>query len=91
MPLAPASTPVPFRVVNIGGGQPVGLMAFIETLERVLGRQSIRNILPMQLGDVPRTFASPELLKQLTGYCPQTGLAQGMSAFTSWYRDYYKK
>jgi UDP-glucuronate 4-epimerase len=91
MPLAPASAPVPFRVVNIGGGQPVGLMAFIETLERVLGRQSIRNMLPMQQGDVPRTFASPELLKQLTGYCPQTGLAQGMSAFTSWYRDYYGK
>ena len=91
MPLAPASTPVPFRVVNIGGGQPVGLMAFIETLERVLGRQSIRNMLPMQQGDVPRTFASPELLKHLTGYCPQTGLAQGMSAFTNWYRDYYRK
>ena len=91
MPLAPASTPVPFRVVNIGGGQPIGRMAFIETLERVLGRQSIRNMLPMQQGDVPRTFASPELLKQLTGYCPQTGLAQGMSAFTSCYRDYYGK
>ena len=91
MPLAPASTPEPFRVVNIGGGQPIGLMAFIETLERVLGRQSIRNMLPMQQGDVPRTFASPEFLKQLTGYSPQTGLAQGMSAFTSWYRDYYGK
>jgi UDP-glucuronate 4-epimerase len=91
MPLAPASTPVPFRVVNIGGGQPVGLMAFIETLERVLGRQSIHNMLPMQQGDVPRTFASPEFLKQLMGYSPQTGLAQGMSAFTSWYRDYYGK
>lgn len=91
MPLAPPSTPVPFRVVNIGGGQPVGLLAFIETLERVLGRQSIRNMLPMQQGDVPRTFASPELLKKLTGYSPQTGLAQGMSAFTSWYRDYYGK
>ncbi len=91
MPLAPESTPVPFRIVNIGGGQPVGLMAFIETLERVLGKQSIRNMLPMQQGDVPRTFASPEFLKQLTGYSPQTGLAQGMSAFTSWYRDYYGK
>ena len=91
MPLAPASTPVPFRVVNIGGGQPIGLMAFIETLERVLGRQSIRNLLPMQQGDVPRTSASPEFLKQLTGYSPQTGLAQGKSAFTSWYRDYYGK
>ena len=91
MLLQPTSTPVPFRIVNIGGGQPIGLMTFIETLERVLDKKAIRNMLPMQQGDVPRTFASPELLRQLTGYCPQTGLAQGMSAFTSWYRDYYGK
>ena len=91
MPLPPASTPVPFRVVNIGGGQPVGLMVFIETLEKLLGKPAIRNMLPMQSGDVRRTFASPELLKQLTGYCPQTSLAQGMSTFVNWHRAYYKQ
>ena len=90
MPLAPEKTAVPFRVVNIGGGQPVGLISFIDTLERVLGKRTTRRMLPMQQGDVPRTYASPELLKQLTGYCPQTGLAQGISAFVTWYRDYYE-
>jgi UDP-glucuronate 4-epimerase len=91
MPLLPADTPVPFRIVNIGGGQPIGLMTFIETLERALGKPAIRKMLPMQQGDVPRTHASPELLKQLTGFCPQMGLAQGIGAFVKWYRDYYRK
>ncbi len=91
MPLPPASTTVPFRIVNIGGGQPIGLMTFIETLEKLLDKPAIRNMLPIQPGDMRRTFASPELLKQLTGFCPQTSLAQGMGAFVSWYRDYYKR
>jgi UDP-glucuronate 4-epimerase len=91
MPIPPTKTPVPFRVVNIGGGQPIGLIAFIETLERVLGKQAVRKMLPMQRGDVPCTYASPELLKQLTGFYPQMGLAQGVGAFVSWYRDYYRK
>ena len=91
MPLPPAGAPVPFRIVNIGGGQPIGLMTFIETLERALGKPAIRNMLPMQQGDVPRTYASPELLKQLTGFYPQMGLAQGIGAFVNWYRDYYRK
>ena len=91
MPLPPTNAPVPFRIVNIGGGQPIGLMTFIETLERALGKPAIRKMLPMQQGDVPRTHASPELLKQLTGFCPQMGLAQGIGAFIKWYRDYYRK
>jgi UDP-glucuronate 4-epimerase len=91
MPLPPTNAPVPFRIVNIGGGQPIGLMTFIETLERALGKPAIRKMLPMQPGDVRRTHASPELLKQLTGFCPQMGLAQGIGAFVKWYRDYYGK
>lgn len=91
MPLPPLAEPVPFRIVNIGGGQPIGLLTFIETLERALGKPAIRKMLPMQQGDVPRTHASPELLKKLTGFCPQMGLAQGIGAFASWYRDYYRK
>ncbi|RVP08203.1 NAD-dependent epimerase, partial [Sinorhizobium meliloti] len=56
----------PFRVVNTGGGQPVELMTFVETVEKAVGRPAIHNMLPMQQGDVPRTFASPDLLEALT-------------------------
>ncbi len=79
----------PFRAVNIGGGQPVGLMAFIETLEAALNRKAVRRMLPMQPGDVPRTFASPALLETLTGYRPATPIAAGVAEFVKWYRKYY--
>jgi len=91
VPLVPPAAPVPFRVINIGGGQPVGLLAFIDTLEQALGRKAIRKMLPMQAGDVPRTFASPDLLKALTGYCPAMPLAEGVAAFVDWYRAYYRR
>jgi UDP-glucuronate 4-epimerase len=79
----------PFRAVNIGGGQPVGLMAFIETLEAAVNRKAVRRMLPMQPGDVPRTFASPALLETLTGYRPATSIAIGVAEFVKWYRKYY--
>jgi UDP-glucuronate 4-epimerase len=79
----------PFRAVNIGGGQPVGLLAFIETLEAALNRKAVRRMLPMQPGDVPRTFASPALLETLTGYRPATSIATGVAEFVKWYRKYY--
>jgi UDP-glucuronate 4-epimerase len=79
----------PFRVVNIGGGQPVALMDFVETIEKALGKNAIRRMLPMQPGDVPRTFASPHLLKALTGFVPSTGLAEGVARFVAWHRDHY--
>ncbi len=79
----------PFRVVNIGGGQPVGLMDFVETVEAAVGRPAIRKMLPMQPGDVPRTYASPGLLKALTGTAPSTPLADGVEAFVAWYRAYH--
>lgn len=78
----------PFRVVNIGGGQPVELMRFVETVENVLGQKAIRNMLPMQQGDVPRTFASPDLLRALTGYVPDVKIEAGVAAFVEWYRDW---
>jgi UDP-glucuronate 4-epimerase len=78
----------PFRVVNIGGGQPVELMRFVETVEDVLGQKAIRNMLPMQQGDVPRTFASPDLLRALTGYAPDITIETGVAAFVEWYRDW---
>ncbi|MCB1377029.1 MAG: NAD-dependent epimerase/dehydratase family protein [Alphaproteobacteria bacterium] len=91
-PLAPARSErlaVPYQVVNIGGGQPVGLIDFIETLEAALGKPSIRKLLPMQPGDVPQTYAAPDVLVSLTGYKPTTPLRDGVRAFVDWYRSYY--
>ncbi|SCB62344.1 NAD dependent epimerase/dehydratase family protein, partial [Rhizobium aethiopicum] len=81
------SRQAPFRVVNIGGGQPVSLMDFVETVEKALGRPAIRKMLAMQKGDVPRTFAAPDLLVALTGYKPATTLDVGVQAFVEWYLD----
>lgn len=90
-PLPPlAETGVPYRVVNIGGGQPQGLMEFIAALEEIIGKKAIRNMLPMQPGDVPQTYAAPDRLAQLTGYTPATPLRDGLKAFVDWYRGYYK-
>jgi len=75
----------PFRVVNIGGGQPVSVLDFIETIESVLGRKAKRKMLPMQQGDVPRTYASPDLLVALTGKKPDIDLNAGVAAFVDWY------
>jgi UDP-glucuronate 4-epimerase len=78
----------PFRVVNIGGGQPVELMTFVETVERAMGRPAIRNMLPMQQGDVPRTYASPDLLEALTGFKPSVSVEEGVARFVEWYEKY---
>jgi UDP-glucuronate 4-epimerase len=82
------SRQAPFRVVNIGGGQPVGLLDFVETIENIMGKPARRKMLPMQQGDVPRTFASPDLLVALTGRKPETGLKEGVEAFLDWYRQH---
>lgn len=80
----------PHRVVNIGGGQPLGLLAFIETIERVLGKPAIQELLPMQPGDMPLTSADPALLVALTGYKPETTLDVGVRAFVDWYRGHFR-
>jgi UDP-glucuronate 4-epimerase len=77
----------PYRVVNIGGGQPQQLMDFVDTLEETLGRSAPHRMLPMQKGDVPRTYAAPDLLQALTGYTPATDLKTGIKAFADWYRQ----
>ena len=79
----------PFRVVNTGGGQPVELMTFVETVEKAVGRPAIHNMLPMQQGDVPRTFASPDLLAALTGFVPAITVPEGVGKFVEWYRQAY--
>jgi UDP-glucuronate 4-epimerase len=78
----------PFRVVNIGGGRPVGLIDLIEMIEKIVGQPVKRKLLPMQPGDVPVTFASTELLTALTGYSPSTGPEEGIRRFADWYRGW---
>jgi UDP-glucuronate 4-epimerase len=80
----------PFRVVNIGNSRPVSLQTFIEEIEKAIGKKAIRNLLPMQPGDVPKTWADVGLLQRLTGFTPSTSVASGVAAFVSWYREYYR-
>lgn len=80
----------PFRLVNIGGGSPVSLMAYIGALEQSLGRTAERNLLPMQDGDVPNTTASAELLERLISYKPTTPIDVGVRAFADWYLKRYR-
>jgi UDP-glucuronate 4-epimerase len=83
--LSPAA---PFRVVNIGRGEPVPLLDFIAAIEKKLGKPAQRKLLPMQQGDVTDTFASADLLEKLTGYRPDTSVDAGVGAFVDWYRAY---
>lgn len=78
----------PFRVVNIGGGLPVELIRFVDIVEEAVGQKAIRTYLPMQKGDVPRTFADQRLLNALTGFVPHTPVEQGVRAFVEWYRHW---
>ena len=79
----------PWRVVNIGNSQPVQLDDMIGAIEDALGIKAKRNLMPMQPGDVPATWADAELLRTLTGYVPQTDIREGVQRFVAWYRDYY--
>jgi len=85
--LSPAA---PFRVVNIGNGEKVRLLDFVEAIEAECGKPAVRNYLPIQPGDVPATWADATLLKALTGYAPQTGFREGVAKFVAWYREYYR-
>ncbi|WP_282021771.1 GDP-mannose 4,6-dehydratase [Ruegeria faecimaris] len=86
--LSPAA---PWRVVNIGNGDKVRLMDFIEAIEEAIGKKAIRNYMPMQMGDVPATWANSDLLQKLTGYRPQTNFKDGIAQFVEWFRDYHGK
>lgn len=79
----------PHRVINIGNSEPVQLNDFIAAVETATGRTAERNLMPMQAGDVPATWADASLLRRLTGYTPQTGVAEGVAQFVEWYRAYY--
>lgn len=85
----PASSYAPFRVYNIGNNQPVDLLGFIGLVETCLGREAQKNLLPMQPGDVPATFADIEDLVRDTGFTPATSIEEGVARFVDWYRGYY--
>jgi len=86
----PATSNAPYRIYNIGNNQPVELLRFIEILEQEIGRTAVKNLLPIQPGDVLSTFADTSDLEQATGFRPSTSIETGLARFVAWYRDYYK-
>jgi len=86
----PARSTAPYRLYNIGNHQPVPLLQFIEILEQTLGRKAVRNLLPMQPGDVRATFADVDDLRSAVGFSPGTPLKEGIRRFCEWYRSYYR-
>jgi UDP-glucuronate 4-epimerase len=86
----PAISKAPYRIYNIGNNQPIELMYFIEVLEKCLGIKAQKNILPMQPGDVPRTYADVADLVRDVGFKPDTSIEVGVERFVDWYRSYYQ-
>lgn len=86
----PGSSAAPWRVYNIGNNSPVELMDYIEALQAALGKQAEMEMLPLQPGDVPDTWAEVEDLVGEFHYTPETTIAYGIDRFVSWYRDYFK-
>jgi UDP-glucuronate 4-epimerase len=86
----PASSSAPYRIYNIGNSRPVRLMHYIEVLEECLGREAKKNMLPLQAGDVPDTYADTLDLEEDVGYRPNTSVEEGVRNFVAWYRDYYR-
>ncbi|MCB1773394.1 MAG: NAD-dependent epimerase [Gammaproteobacteria bacterium] len=85
-----ATSKAPYRLYNIGNNSPVELMHYIETLEKCLGIEAKKELLPLQPGDVPDTYADVEDLVADMGYKPATSVEDGVANFVAWYRDYYK-
>ena len=86
----PGTSLVPYRIYNIGNNQPVELLHYIEVLEDCLGRKAEKNMLPLQPGDVPDTYADTTDLIAETGYQPETSVEEGVRRFVEWYLDYYQ-
>lgn len=86
----PGTSKAPYKIYNIGNNQPVELMRFIELLEDYLGKKAKKNMLPMQPGDVPETYADVDDLIRDVGFKPATPIEVGVSRFVSWYRSYYQ-
>jgi UDP-glucuronate 4-epimerase len=86
----PATARYPYRLYNIGSNRPVELMRYIEVLEECLGRKAEKRMLPLQLGDVPDTYANVDELISDVGYKPDTPIEVGVRNFVDWFREYYK-
>ncbi len=86
----PATSRAPYRLYNIGSHRPVELLRYIEVLEDCLGRKAVKNLLPLQPGDVPDTYADVEALVADVGYQPSTPIEAGVARFVAWYREYYR-
>jgi UDP-glucuronate 4-epimerase len=87
----PASSNAPWQIYNIGRGEPVELMHYIELMEQALGKTTSKELLPAQPGDVEATYADIDSLVTDTGYNPQISIQQGLQQFAGWYMDYYAK
>lgn len=88
---SPASSSAPYRVYNIGNSQPTSLMTYIESLEKALGIEARKNMLPMQPGDVLGTSADTQPLYEAINFRPQTSVEQGVQHFVDWYRRFYQQ
>lgn len=86
----PATSKAPYRLYNIGSNRPVELLRYIEILETCLGKKAIKNLLPLQPGDVPDTYADVDALISDVGYKPETSIEVGVERFVQWYRSYYQ-
>ena len=84
-----ATSYAPYKLYNIGNNNPVELMRFIEVLEDCLGRKAKRNLMPIQPGDVPATYADVDDLIKDVGFKPETSIEDGIKSFVEWYREYY--
>jgi len=85
----PATSAAPYRVYNIGNNNPVELMQFIACIEKAVGREAKKNFLPIQPGDVPKTYADVDALVDDVGFKPSTPIEVGIPRFVEWYRSYY--
>lgn len=86
----PSSSRAPWKVYNIGNSQPVELLHYIEVIEKALGKSAVKELLPLQPGDVEHTYADVTSLQKDTGYQPRFSIEEGVGEFIRWYRDYYK-
>lgn len=86
----PATSKAPYRIYNIGSNNPVELLHYIEVLEDCLGKKAEKNLLPLQPGDVPDTYANVDALAQDVDYRPSTTVEEGIAKFVDWYRAFYK-
>ena len=85
----PSSSMDPWKIFNIGNNRPIQLLQYIEAIEKVLGIKAEKNFLPLQLGDVPNTYADSSNLQNQFGYKPTTSVYEGVSKFIEWYKNYY--